>query len=118
MRGSSDQLHQLRTWASDHFLRDLPIRPVLIGTVYDPTFGDDDEAGVFGVDTVKGRRNFKKLNARLTDLGRSYGASVDLHAHFLTGKPGWYVRTIEPSLIGASEVRRCFLRVIESGRFA
>ncbi len=56
----------------DRFLESLPIRPVLIGTVYDPTFGDD-ALNVFGVD-----------------------------------------RTIEPSLIGASEVRRCFLKAMES----
>ena len=34
---------------------------------------------------------------------------VDVHAHFLTGDPSWYTRTIEPSLTGASEVRRAFL---------
>jgi acyl-CoA thioesterase-1 len=34
---------------------------------------------------------------------------VDLHAHFLRGDPSWYVHTIEPSLRGASEVRRAFL---------
>ena len=27
--------------ALDAFLRDLPVRPVLLGNVYDPTFGDD-----------------------------------------------------------------------------
>jgi hypothetical protein len=37
------------------------------------------------------------------------GALVDLHAHFLTGDPSWFAYTIEPSLRGASEARRCFL---------
>ncbi len=73
----------------DAFLRALPIRPVLLGTVYDPTFGDD-------------ARNFLGIAGR-------YGKRVDLHAHFLTGDPSWFTRTIEPSLTGASEVRRAFL---------
>lgn len=40
------------------------------------------------------------------------GALVNLHAHFLTGDQSWYVHTIEPSLRGASEIRRCFLPVL------
>ena len=43
------------------------------------------------------------------------GSLVDLHGHFLTGDPSWLVRDIEPSLIGASEVRRCFLDKILGG---
>ncbi len=93
------------------FLRDLPIRPVLIGTVYDPTFGDDAQNST-GVDAKLARKNFGKLNDRLIALGKSHGASVDLHAHFLRGRPDWLVRTIEPSLIGASEIRRCFWNAI------
>ena len=42
-------------------------------------------------------------------MGGRYGALVDLHAHFLAGHPSWYVSTIEPSLVGTSEVRRAFL---------
>ncbi len=94
------------------FLKALPIRPVLIGTVYDPTFGDD-ALNVFGVDPKLGRANLRRLNANLAALAGRYGALVDLHAHFLAGRPEWYTRTIEPSLVGASEVRRCFLRAIE-----
>ena len=37
---------------------------------------------------------------------------ADIHAHFLRGEPSWFTRTIEPSLIGASEVRRVFLPLI------
>jgi len=99
----------------DAFLRALPIRPVLIGNVYDPTFGDDSQ-NTFGVDPARGRANYRKLNDRLADLGRTYGRSVDLHAHFLKGRPDWFVHTIEPSLLGASEVRRCFLRAIEEAQ--
>jgi hypothetical protein len=42
-------------------------------------------------------------------MAEKYGALVDLHAHFLKGDPSWYTHTIEPSLTGASEVRRAFL---------
>ena len=97
----------------DHFLQWLPIRPILVGSVYDPTFGDD-ALNVFGVDPKRGRANFRQVNAILADLGKKYGASIDLHAHFLTGDLGWFTRTIEPSLIGASEVRRCFFEAIEN----
>src|SRR4051812_22214069 len=48
----------------DHFLQHLPIRPVLIGTVYDPTFGDDS-LNVFGVDPAWGRENLRRINAVL-----------------------------------------------------
>jgi len=98
----------------DHFLKDLPIRPVLIGTVYDPTFGND-ALNVFGVDPAWGRENHRRVNAALAELARTYGALVDLHRHFLRGEPDWFTRTIEPSLTGASEVRRCFLEAIEAG---
>jgi acyl-CoA thioesterase I len=98
----------------DHFLQNLPIRPVLIGSVYDPTFGDD-ELNVFGVDPELGRENHRRVNAILADLGKTYGAFVDLHAHFLKGNLDWFTRTIEPSLVGASEVRRCFLEAIDAG---
>lgn len=98
----------------DRFLRALPIRPVLIGTVYDPTFGDD-ALNVFGVDPARGRENHRRINEVLADRARAHGAVVDLHRHFLGGRPDWYTRTIEPSLSGASEVRRCFLEVIDVG---
>ena len=99
------------------FLHTLPIRPVLIGTVYDPTFGDDAQNST-GVDPKLARKNFQKLNDRLIALGKSHGASVDLHAHFLKGRPDWLTRTIEPSLIGASEIRRCFWNAIAAGNWA
>ena len=92
----------------DAFLTGLPIRRVLIGNVYDPTFGDDRQ-NFLGVDPSVARANHRRLNAVLADLGSRCGALVDLHAHFRTGDPSWFTRTIEPSLIGASEVRRAFL---------
>jgi lysophospholipase L1-like esterase len=94
--------------ALDRFLRALPIRPVLLGTVYDPTFGDD-KRNFLNVDPRITRANHRRVNAVIGSLAARYGRLVDLHAHFLTGNPTWYVHTIEPSLTGASEVRRAFL---------
>jgi predicted esterase len=94
--------------ALDAFLRDLPVRPVLLGNIYDPTFGND-ALNFTGVDPVLARKNHQRVNAVIAELASRYGALVDLHAHFLTGDPSWVTHTIEPSLRGASEIRRCFL---------
>jgi lysophospholipase L1-like esterase len=96
------------TAALDAFLRDLPIRPVLLGNVYDPTFGDD-ALNFTGIDPALARRNHRRVNAAIAELASWYGALVDLHAHFLSGDPTWCTHIIEPSLRGTSEVRRCFL---------
>jgi lysophospholipase L1-like esterase len=98
--------------ALDAFVRDLPIRPVLLGNVYDPTFGDD-QRNFLGVDPALGRTNHQRINTAIAEVATQYGVLVDLHAHFLRGDPSWFTATIEPSLRGASEVRRCFLRHIE-----
>jgi acyl-CoA thioesterase I len=95
--------------ALDAFLGQLPIRPVYLGNVYDPTFGDDAR-NFLGVDPALARANHQRLNAVLAEIAGRYGALVDLHAHFLTGDPTWFAYTIEPSLRGASEARRWFLR--------
>jgi len=95
--------------ALERFVRDLPIRPVLIGNVYDPSLGDDTR-NFLGVEPSLARANHRRLNAVLASLAERYGALADLHAHFLTGDPSWFTHTIEPSLRGASEVRRVFLR--------
>lgn len=97
--------------ALDAFLRDLPIRPVFVGNVYDPTFGDDAR-DFTGVDPALARANHRRVNAALAAAGTRYGALADLHAHFLTGDPSWFAYTIEPSLRGASEVRRVFLPLL------
>jgi hypothetical protein len=95
--------------ALDAFLQALPIRPVYLGNVYDPTFGDD-ALNFLGVDPALARANHRRVNAALAELAGRHGALVDLHAHFLGGDPTWFTSVIEPSLRGASEVRRCFLR--------
>jgi lysophospholipase L1-like esterase len=94
--------------ALEAFLKQLPIRPVLIGNVYDPSFGDDNQ-NFIGVEPAIARENHRRVNAVLAEMADKYGALVDLHAHFLKGDPSWFTHTIEPSLTGASEVRRAFL---------
>lgn len=99
--------------ALDDFLSSLPIRPVLLGTVYDPTFGDD-ALNFLGMDPRVARANHTRLNEVIGALAARYGKLVDIHAHFLTGDPSWFTQIIEPSLTGASEVRRVFLHAIEA----
>lgn len=94
--------------AFDAFVQQLPIRPVLIGSVYDPTLGDD-RRNFSGVDPKIARTNLGRMNTAIADIAARYGQFVDLHAHFLKGDPSWFTATIEPSLRGASEVRRAFL---------
>lgn len=103
----------LRAFAAalDDFLAKLPIRPVLLGTVYDPTFGDDTR-NFLAVDTRVARANLRRVNDAIGELAARYGRLVDVHAHFLRGDPSWFVNVIEPSLRGASEVRRVFLAAI------
>ena len=95
----------------DAFVRALPVRPLLVGTVYDPTFGDDSR-NFLGVEAQLARRNHRRVNEVLAEVAGRHGALADLHAHFLRGDPSWYVHTIEPSLRGASEVRRVFLPLV------
>ncbi len=94
--------------ALDAFVQQLPIRPVLMGNVYDPTIGDD-RLNFSGTDVAIARKNFQRVNASIQEIANRYGQLVDLHAHFLKGDLSWFTATIEPSLWGASEVRRAFL---------
>lgn len=95
----------------DQFLRGLPVRPVLLGTVYDPTFGDDAR-NFLGVEARIARANHRLVNDVIAAMASRHGRLVDLHAHFLAGDPSWFTRTIEPSLRGASEIRRAFLPAV------
>jgi len=96
------------TNALDDFVQQLPTRPVLLGSVYDPTFGDD-RRNFLGVEAAIARKNLQRMNTSIQDIASRYGQFVDLHAHFLKGDPSWFTATIEPSLRGVSEVRRAFL---------
>jgi acyl-CoA thioesterase I len=101
----------------DAFLDALPVRPVLLGTVFDPTFGDDSR-NFLSIDARIARPNFNRMNAIIAELAPRYGELVDIHAHFLSGDPSWFTRTIEPSLRGASEVRAAFLPAVLRARNA
>jgi lysophospholipase L1-like esterase len=90
------------------FLRQLPLRPVFVGNVYDPTFGDD-ALNLTGLDPALARANHQLLNAVIAEVARPYGGVVDLHGHFLRGDLSWCADPIHPSLRGISEIRRCFL---------
>jgi acyl-CoA thioesterase I len=92
----------------DAFLRTLPVRPVLLGNVYDPTFGDDSR-NFLNIDARIARDNLSRINTVIADLADRHGHLVDLHAHFRKGDESWFASTIEPSLRGASEVRAAFL---------
>jgi acyl-CoA thioesterase I len=98
----------------ESFVRDLPVRPVYIGNVYDPTF-EDDARDFTGVDPQLARMNHERVNSAISRVAHRHGVLVDLHAHFLTGDSTWFTQTIEPSLAGASEVRRCFLKHLVNG---
>lgn len=99
--------------ALDKFVQQLPIRPVVLGSVYDPTLGDD-RRNFSGVAPAIARQNLQRMNTAIQEIANRYGHFVDLHAHFLKGDPSWFTATIEPSLQGASEVRRAFLPYVIS----
>jgi acyl-CoA thioesterase I len=97
----------------EHFLEALPIRPVLIGNVYDPTFGNDDRS-FSEVPARLARANLRRVNDALAAAAARHGRLVDVHARFLRGDASWFAHTIEPSLRGASEVRAAFWPTVRS----
>ena len=97
--------------ALESFLHALPIRPVFLSNVYDPTLGDDG-LNFLGIEPSLIRQSYRLMNDVLAELARRYGDLVDLYTHVLSGDPSWYTQIIEPSLRGASEIRRCFLRQV------
>jgi acyl-CoA thioesterase I len=112
-RPDMGQGHEMQRFAEalERFLQALPIRPIFLGTVYDPTFGDD-ASNFLAIEPSIARQSHRLMNEVIAELAKRYGALVDLHAHFLTGDPSWFTQIIEPSLRGASEIRRCFLRQV------
>jgi hypothetical protein len=93
-------------------LESLKQTRLFVANVYDPSFGDDSN-NFLGVDPAVARPAHRRVNQILTnETERVGGRLVDLHSHFMTGQPSWFTRQIEPSLIGASEVRRAFLDAI------
>lgn len=102
--------------ALDAFVKQLPIRPVLLGNVYDPTVGDDQQ-NFLGIDPAIARKNLQRMNTAIEEIANRYGQLVDLHTHFLKGDLSWFTAVIEPSLKGASEVRRAFLPYVLGNSF-
>jgi hypothetical protein len=98
--------------ALEDFVDALPVRPVFLGDVYDPTCGDDSR-NFLGLDPAIARAALTRVNAAIAAVAAGVegglGRFVALHDHFLTGDTSWFVNVIEPSLRGASEVRRAFL---------
>lgn len=97
----------------ERFVRELPVRLIVLGTVYDPTFGDDSR-NFLDVPARIARANLNRVNEIIGTLGMRFGRLADLHMHFLRGQPAWFTHTVEPSLTGASEVRRVFLASLQS----
>jgi acyl-CoA thioesterase-1 len=97
--------------ALDTFLQSLPMRPVFFGNVSDPTFGND-RLNFLDIELSIVWHSPRLMNEVIAELAERYGALVDLHAHFLTADPSWLTQIIEPSLRGASEIRRCFLHQV------
>jgi hypothetical protein len=69
----------------------------------------DDANNFLGVAPAIVRAMHARVNGAIAAVAQRYGQLVDLHSHFLTGELAWFTQQIEPSLQGASEVRRCFL---------
>ena len=88
---------------------------IFIGNVYDPFFGSEAKMNIIG-DARELQANLKAVNDTIAELATKYGTLVDIHRHFLGGRPDWFAWTIEPSLIGASEIRRKFMDAISSTR--
>ncbi len=87
---------------------------LFVGNVYDPSFGDDAR-NFLDIDPTVARRSHRRVNEMLSaETARMGGTLVDLHAHFLMGDASWFTSVIEPSLVGASEVRRA---VLAAGNF-
>jgi lysophospholipase L1-like esterase len=96
-------------------VRRLKHTRLFVGNVYDPSFGDDARNFV-GVDPTIARRSHGRVNRILAAEAACAGATlVDLHAHFLNGDSSWFTSVIEPSLVGASEIRRAMLVAWEAG---
>jgi acyl-CoA thioesterase I len=61
--------------ALNRFLQVLPIKPVLMGTVYDPTFGND-ERNFLAVDARTARANHRRVNEVIGALASRHGRLV------------------------------------------
>ena len=51
----------------DTFVQQLPIRPVLLGNVYDPTLGDD-QRNFLGIDAAQARKSLQRINTAIEEI--------------------------------------------------
>jgi hypothetical protein len=96
-------------------LAECPVRKLFVANVYDPTFGRPELERRFSavIDSSLLRARLVRFNQRIAESAARVGATcVDVYSHFLKGDPSWIVQEIEPSLRGASEVRRAFLPAV------
>ena len=102
---------EFRAFASTLRAALVPLRHarLFVANIYDPSFGDDQRNFLALAPDVARRAHHRANEVLAAETTRAGGRLADLHAHFLMGEPTWFTRTIEPSLIGASEVRRVFL---------
>lgn len=87
--------------------------PTFVLNVYDPSMGND-ENNILGVEPYMLEEVAKEMRKRHVAVNAEIAGAcvanrahyVDLHKHFLdNGDETWFTNVIEPSLIGASEVR-------------
>jgi lysophospholipase L1-like esterase len=109
--------------AYDHLVgairRELPDATLLLTTVYDPTDGTGLAPGLFDGAGPLPLEHLDRVNSHVRDLARRVpGARLaDVHARFLghgvtapeAERYYWRRSLIEPSALGASEVRRVWL---------
>lgn len=101
----------------------LPRALVVVSTVYDPSDRTGRIPGVFEGAGPLPLRHLDTLNARIRDAARTREGVVlaDVHRHFLghgatvPENERWYWRRslIEPSALGASEIRRTWVDALE-----
>lgn len=84
--------------------------PVIVNTIYDPTDGDDDLIGSFGM-TQEARIVFNTLNDGIRDLARHHGFLLSdleklFHGHGAIAPDTWIVGQVEPNLEGATAIAK------------
>jgi lysophospholipase L1-like esterase len=86
---------------------------VVINTIYDPSYGDNDvarrELGLSRVAAIHLRRRLNALNSGIRDLAGAHGFLLaDLeqlfHGHGVASDEAWLVQAIEPNLTGATAI--------------
>jgi lysophospholipase L1-like esterase len=103
--------------------RSRPQSSVILTSVYDPSDGTRKVPGLFDGAGLLPLESLHDLNGRIAALAASTPdcAFADVHAHFqghgvsAKEKDRWYWKRswIEPNALGASEIRRVWLRALE-----